>query len=177
MAKIKKCSNCGVFNEQDSKFCEKCGNKLYMEKEIKNKSSIVNKINCPFCGSEIPASVKKCSNCGEWIKTHDRGNNFPIILGYASILIAFILSIILYMGSSNPTEALLGFAIPFILPLIITLYLITRKDPKTRKHGIILLIIWIILVMFFYWMYQSDLESYLKLQEARRNAYNNYYYY
>ena len=92
---------------------------------------------------------------------------------YVSMLIAFILSIILYAGPNNPTEALLGFAIPFI----ITLYLITRKDSKTKKHGIVLLIIWIIVIIFFYWMYQSDLESYFIFQETKRNAYDNYYYY
>lgn len=32
-------------------------------------------ILCPFCNAEIPANVKKCQHCGEWINRNDE--NFP----------------------------------------------------------------------------------------------------
>lgn len=32
-------------------------------------------ILCPFCNGEIPANVKKCQHCGEWINKDD--DNFP----------------------------------------------------------------------------------------------------
>ena len=28
-------------------------------------------IECPFCAAEIPAHVKKCKHCGEWINKSD----------------------------------------------------------------------------------------------------------
>lgn len=45
------CPKCGEHNEEDAKFCDKCGTKL------------VNV--CPNCGTENKADAKFCSNCGK----------------------------------------------------------------------------------------------------------------
>ena len=37
-------------------------------------------IICPFCKSELPADVKKCSHCGEWLSQADKPKSLAVYL-------------------------------------------------------------------------------------------------
>ncbi|KZX16722.1 double zinc ribbon [Methanobrevibacter cuticularis] len=120
MAKTKKCMDCGTFNEQDSKFCEKCGNSLNQNDTTKPQESTVNMIDCPFCGQKIPMNSEKCSHCGEWLDpSKDNPHGVSIVLGY-------IISIFGWLG------------------LIPAIYLLTRVSSSAKKHGVIQLVLSII---------------------------------
>ena len=166
MAKTKKCENCGTLNELGSAYCEKCGTSLYQNTKQTTKNTI-NKINCPFCGQKIPMNSEQCNYCGEWIDPSAAPNTEMIILGYVSIFITFILSSFFVSAAHGPNNVFFSFAIPFIFPLIIILYLITRKNPKLKKHGVILLIIWIILIIYFCGVYQAEVD---RIEEIRRDS-------
>lgn len=65
-----KCSNCNTQNENDSKFCIKCGNKLEQKED--------DAINfCSECGIKKRISDKFCINCGHEFETAD--NNVKTI--------------------------------------------------------------------------------------------------
>lgn len=50
-----KCSNCGKENDESSKFCTGCGNKLEKKIEV---------IFCPNCGKDNPIDSNFCNGCG-----------------------------------------------------------------------------------------------------------------
>lgn len=59
---------------------------------------------CPFCGGDIPAGVKKCKHCGEWIDASQRRKSEEVVraqlwTGSAAKLIGglIVLSIIAYL--------------------------------------------------------------------------------
>ena len=118
MAKNKKCENCETLNEQDSKFCEKCGNSLNSEPRY----DMVNKVNCPFCGKKMPITAGKCNHCGEWVDpSKDKSHEVEIALGYlVSILFGW-------------------------LGLIPAIYLLTCDSPRAKKHGKITLVVSLLL--------------------------------
>jgi len=168
-----KCEKCGNENNEDSKFCEKCGNSL--ESNGKTPSNVTsqnirNEISCPYCGSKIPANVSKCGHCGEWI---DRSkSNTLIIIAYIVTFLGIVINIFAY----NPMPAAFVLVCIFTLlpPYVITLYLLTRKDSKPKKHGIVLLIILIIFTFLCYIIYLNTVEYY-NLSRINRNLYGSYY--
>ncbi|MCL2116524.1 MAG: zinc ribbon domain-containing protein [Methanobrevibacter sp.] len=118
MVELKECGNCGTLNEQDSKFCEKCGNALNLEKTLEPKPNRINQIDCPFCGQKIPMNAGKCDHCGEWVDpSKDDSHNSMILLGYViSVLFGWF-------------------------GLIPAIYLMTCDSPSANKNGKIQVVI------------------------------------
>ncbi|MCE5214448.1 MAG: zinc ribbon domain-containing protein [Methanobacterium sp.] len=128
------CPACGSKNDDEAKFCKKCG------EDFSNLGS--NRLNaidrCPYCAEEISPAAKKCKHCGEWLdkKTRNQDTNDYSL----AILLGIIFTI---LGG--------------IIGLIISLYLISRNDKRAQNAGIVLLIvnivwIFVLLIMFAGWM-------------------------
>lgn len=62
-----KCTRCNTENNNESKYCTKCGNKL-------ENDEICRMTFCPTCGSENDKTARFCSNCGYNLKIM---NNTP----------------------------------------------------------------------------------------------------
>ncbi|MGL6298341.1 MAG: double zinc ribbon domain-containing protein [Methanobacteriaceae archaeon] len=83
------CEKCGTVNNNDSKFCEKCGKAL---DSINHKSNTINNVDCPFCSQKIPMNSKKCNYCGKRLDGN-RGIGIPTII-LIVILIFLLLNFI-----------------------------------------------------------------------------------
>lgn len=72
------CLNCGASNEEEAKFCSKCGSELTddysLDKESYNEDSNIYEVKtleevkeryCTKCGSKLHNDSKFCSNCGQ----------------------------------------------------------------------------------------------------------------
>jgi len=101
MAKIK-CESCGAINNEDSKFCEKCGEPLNQNdtttKPQEQKGSMVK---CPFCGEKVSIDTEQCSYCGNWLNSSTTPKNY--------ILIAIL------GGIGSLLGLFLGYSIPFFI--------------------------------------------------------------
>ena len=102
------CPECGFLNEEDAKFCNNC------RKELAELNSTQNlPAKCPYCNNRIDSNANKCKHCGQLLKETENYNSM-IVLGY---IFSFIT----------------GF-----IGLILSIYLVTRKNKNVKIHGIII---------------------------------------
>lgn len=129
---IRRCPQCGSTADDIYGFCIKCG---YEFPKIQKDDHA-----CPLCGYSNPEEADFCVKCGTPLlfKTQFEKNPDsikPIIIkrsfGQESEMNPQPTSkFIIYLGY---ILAILG----SIIGLVIAIYLITRKDPATKKHGYI----------------------------------------
>ena len=55
------CTKCGLDNNQNAKFCRRCGAKLETERP---GGKTERGLHCPRCGAPVKPGVKFCRNCG-----------------------------------------------------------------------------------------------------------------
>ena len=76
-----KCNICGYMNDDDSLFCEECGNKLANKKVI----SVSDTLFCGQCGAKVLPGSRFCEECGAPVEykegksefsTHETGHVF-----------------------------------------------------------------------------------------------------
>lgn len=115
------CDKCGnELKNENVKFCDKCGAKISINKT--DESEIPESgIICPHCGKTSPIGQPNCSNCGGEIELEN--NVVAVAVGY---IVIWILN---FLG---------------IIPAI---YLLTRRNKKSKTQGVILLIISILLII------------------------------
>lgn len=128
------CPSCGNENIADADFCKICGKKL---EDMTGK--------CPYCAEEINPHAIKCKHCGEWLNKKSQPQKV-----YENHTFAIILGIIFTIFGG-------------IIGLVISFYLVTRKDERAHNAGAVLLIVnivWIILLLIIYsyisWMYSVN---------------------
>ncbi|MCL2156552.1 MAG: zinc ribbon domain-containing protein [Methanobrevibacter sp.] len=117
MVKIK-CENCETLNDENSKFCEKCGNLLNPKEISKTTNNTNNIINCPFCGQQIQMNSKKCIYCGEKLSTPvGIKNSAPLklaIVGGFLVIISVIFYILSLSQFFNPISLLFVIIAPIL---------------------------------------------------------------
>ena len=139
----RRCPQCGASGDDKYGFCIRCG---WEFPKIDSGKRL-----CPLCGYENPQEADFCVKCGTplmFINSPQNNSIGPIVIKKQVI------------GSPSPyTEGrsrfmtwLIIFGYLFsilggLLGLIIAIYLITRKDPSIRKHGIIQLAIFIFYIV------------------------------
>ncbi len=95
---IYECPKCGVQYEIDQPGeyqCSQCNQVFIVEPEpqpmkiaqpvqpvqsVQTTEQKQHTIICPFCKSELPADVKKCSHCGEWLSQADKPKSLAVYL-------------------------------------------------------------------------------------------------
>lgn len=109
------CDKCGNELKNDNvKFCDKCGAEISTNHN--NNSEIPDSgIICPHCGRTNPIGQPICSYCGGEIEIEN--NIVAVAVGY---VITWILG---------------------IFGLIPAIYLLTRRNKKSKTQGIIILIL------------------------------------
>lgn len=134
---LRRCPQCGSTGDDIYGFCIKCG---WEFPKVKSGEHF-----CPLCGYPNPDEADFCVKCGTPLlfKSQFEQDN----TSFNPIVIKKTIS----TGSSSSkyggmTKWLIIFGYLFsilggLLGLIIAIYLITRKDPNVRKHGIIQLAI------------------------------------
>ena len=128
-----KCPKCNEEIEDNSAFCQSCGEKL------NDKSSI----NCPNCGELLKSNVNFCSNCGYNFKNGKNIYNVTyrspeFILGIIGSTIGF-LTLISEELAHYTIQGYLSDWLYYIAPLIGfigTLYLL-----KDRRNGAIVMLV------------------------------------
>ena len=123
------CSNCGKQVNEESKFCPECGFSLTGETYNSNfQQNNASGTICPKCGSLIPFGNVSCTRCGA------------------------------LLNPDNHTAAtVLGYICSVVIPLfgiIFGIYLLTRQNKDVHKHGIIMIILSIVLIVI-YWLFFS----------------------
>lgn len=167
---LRRCFNCGSTSDDKYGFCVKCGIEF---KEIKNESSNNRCINCGYNNKN---NAIKCVKCG-----------VPLIFGRSQkeniIITKEINPRIKDIPNNNnkkysrKTEILIIFGYVFsilggLIGLIISLYLITRKDLRLKRHGAIQLAILIFTTtMLVLMLLSGDLDS---VMDNYTNLLNNY---
>ena len=151
MNKMPFCNNCGKEVKEGTKFCSGCGASLSDEEESANtrQNTVNSGTPCPKCGSLIPFGNVACTNCGSLLNPNKHT---------AAIVIGYLCSIF----------------IP-IFGIIFGIYLLTRPNKDVHKHGIIMIILAVAMIIiwwlfFSYMAYQSRMSYY-------NNYYNSYYNY
>ncbi len=134
---LRRCPQCGSTGDDIYGFCIKCG---WEFPKVKTGEHF-----CPLCGYPNPDEADFCVKCGTPLlfKSQFEKDNTslnPIIIKKT---ISTGPGSLQYDGK---TKWLIIFGYLFsilggLLGLIIAIYLITRKDPNVRKHGIIQLAI------------------------------------
>ena len=116
------CDKCGAEVKEGTKFCHKCGAEISAKQIPTTDETINSGVFCPHCGQVVPLGQTVCQNCGQSIED----NKVAIIIGY-----------------------ILAFIVP-LFALIPSIYLLTRKNEKSKKHGAIILILAIIIWIISY---------------------------
>lgn len=138
------CDKCGKQVKPGTKFCSGCGNSLTGENKIENtQQTTTGGIPCPKCGSLIPNGNIACTKCGNLLN-QDKHT--------AAIVIGYICSVFL---------PLFG--------IIFGIYLLTRPNKDVHKHGIIMIVLAIVMVIIWWLVF-----SYMAYT-SRMSYYNNYY--
>ena len=137
---IKRCPQCGTVSDDQYGFCIKCGHEF---PKIESKGDV-----CPLCGFENPEEAEYCVKCGTPLifkpqfKENPNGNINQIIIKKE------ISGNTDELKEHTPNKWLIIFGYVFsifggILGLIIAIYLSTRKDPISRRHGHVQLAIFV----------------------------------
>ena len=134
---LRRCPQCGSTSDDIYGFCIKCGWEFPKVK--------LGEHFCPLCGYQNPDEADFCVKCGTPLLFKSQFNNNdnsrnPIIIQKTMSTGSGI------SQHGGMTKWLIIFGYLFsilggLLGLIIAIYLITRKDPNVRKHGIIQLAI------------------------------------
>lgn len=141
---IRRCPQCHSTGDDIYGFCIKCG---YEYPKIENNQNM-----CPFCGYTNPDEAEYCVKCGSPLifKNQFENNQIqqinPVIIKSESQNTPHTSRVIIVLGY---IFSILG----GLIGLIIALYLVTRKDPVARKHGIIqlgILIFYIALIAILF---------------------------
>lgn len=66
---MKKCPKCGTENNDNAKFCIKCGHKFTLNSNPKTAQQNSNVTMCPNCGKPNPKTAKFCRYCGHQLAT------------------------------------------------------------------------------------------------------------
>ena len=145
---LRRCPQCGSTCDDQYGFCIKCGFEFQKVQSSPNQ--------CPLCGFENPDEADFCVKCGSPLifKNQFQSNDIsvrPIVINKTVV------------GSENSQRGgfmkwLIIFGYLFsilggLLGFIIAIYLITRKDPSIRKHGIMqlaILLFYILIVTILY---------------------------
>lgn len=129
------CPNCGAPVESGLKFCTSCGGPVRVANPVQNGN--VMGMTCPACGSTTPVGSVICPTCGyQFVKESHT----------AAIVIGYLLSFIIPIGG-----------------IIAGIYLLTRNNKDVHIHGVIMIVISVIM-MIFSWILVASLFS------------NSYYY-
>ena len=120
------CDKCGAEVKEGTKFCHKCGAEISAKQIPATDEPSGSGVFCPHCGQIVPLGQTVCLNCGQSLETNK-----------AAIIIGYILAII----------------IP-LFGIIVAIYLLTRNNAKSKKHGGIILalsiFVWIISYVIIY---------------------------
>lgn len=140
---MRRCPQCGTTSDDQYGFCYKCGFEFQKIQSSEHQ--------CPLCGFENPDEADYCVKCGSPLifKNQfqaDTGEFKPIVIKKSTT------------GSGGLMKWLIVFGYLFsilggLLGFIIAIYLVTRKDPSVRKHGIIqiaILLFYIIIIAILY---------------------------
>ncbi len=133
---FRRCPQCGSTSDDLYGFCIKCG---YEFPKIDTDPN-----TCPSCGFSNPDEADFCVKCGTPLlfKTQLKDNSYinPIVIKRTSES----QEIAPQRSRFNTLLVYLGYLFSILgglLGIIIAIYLITRKDPKLKKHGYIQLAI------------------------------------
>lgn len=159
---LRRCPQCGSTGDDIYGFCIKCGWEFPKAKSGERF--------CPLCGYPNPDEADFCVKCGTPLlfKSQFEQDN----TSFNPIIIKKTIS----TGSGRydgMTKWLIIFGYLFsilggLLGLIIAIYLITRKDPNVRKHGIIQLAIfgfYIALIAILYATGNIPTEAFTNYQQ------------
>lgn len=172
---VRRCPQCGSTADDQYGFCIKCGHEF--SKITQNENT------CPLCGYMNPDEADFCVKCGTPLlfKNRPEGNNAqvrPIVIKKEVL--------------NNPQEnvstsrarqilIILGYVFSVLgglLGLIIAIYLSTRKDPVSKKHGHVQLAIfgfYILLIVIFILtgaISMDTLQNYTQLISGNLTSFN-----
>lgn len=133
---FRRCPQCGSTTDSKYGFCIKCG---YEFQKIDPSQH-----TCPLCGFSNPDEADFCVKCGTPIVLKNLDENINTV--EPKIIIKKEIAGTTSNGMSRMTKWLIIFGYLFsvlggLLGLIIAIYLITRKEPDVKKHGLIQLAI------------------------------------
>ncbi len=132
---LRRCPQCGSTSDDQFGFCIKCG---YEFPKLE-----VDAHTCPLCGFENPDEADYCVKCGTPLIFKNQGPETP--LNPIVIRKEVAKNAEEYKTSSiNRWIIIFGYIFSILgglLGLIIALYLVTRKDARSKRHGYIQLAI------------------------------------
>ena len=107
---------------------------------------------CPFCGVELVDSAKFCKSCGKSIENIGEPQQTQDINQTSQFQVPVA-------EKDHNILIILGYVFAFLIPLIgliISIYLLTRKDSsKGNRHGkyilIITIVVWILSFISIFW--------------------------
>ena len=150
------CNNCGQEVKDGAKFCSGCGASLTGETPSSNThQNNISGTPCPQCGSIVPFGNAACTNCGSLLNP-----------------------------DKHTTAIVLGYICSIFIPLfgiIFGIYLLTRPNKEVHKHGIIMIILSVVMVViwwliFSYMAYTRSMSYYNNYYNGYNSyGYNNYY--
>ena len=150
------CNNCGQEVKDGAKFCSGCGASLTGETPSSNThQNNISGTPCPQCGSIVPFGNAACTKCGSLLNP-----------------------------DKHTTAIVLGYICSIFIPLfgiIFGIYLLTRPNKEVHKHGIIMIILSVVMVViwwliFSYMAYTRSMSYYNNYHNGYNSYdYNNYY--
>ena len=150
------CNNCGQEVKDGAKFCSGCGASLTGETPSSNThQNNISGTPCPQCGSIVPFGNAACTKCGSLLNP-----------------------------DKHTTAIVLGYICSIFIPLfgiIFGIYLLTRPNKDVHKHGIIMIILSVVMVViwwliFSYMAYTRSMSYYNNYYNGYNSyGYNNYY--
>ena len=161
---VRRCAQCGTTSDDKYGFCIKCGWE-FPKMDAQERF-------CPLCGYPNPDEADFCVKCGTPLlfknQFETKNTSFgPIIISKSGSInregaqtSGFIKWLIIFGYLFSILGGLLG--------LIIAIYLITRKDPNIRKHGIIQLAIfgfYIALIAVLYYTGNIPADAFTNYQQ------------
>ncbi len=152
---FRRCPQCGSTSDDQYGFCIKCGWEFTKIDPTQNA--------CPLCGHENPNEADFCVKCGTPLVLKNQFNETqgkvnPIVINKE----------IVGMPSTQKNSGwnkwiiILGYIFSILgglVGLIIAIYLVTRKDPNVRKHGIIQLAIFAFYIVLIAALYATGIIS------------------